>query len=179
MKDFRILTLLFLAHAVISILAFARLVQADASLTTLQALQRIRPHVTDSDEAPRDRVKRLSVIASSIEDATESQIERAALISLGRHESHFSKDVCEGARLGDKGKAYGCWQSHDTDRSGGVARQALRAIRDLRRGGNYCRARGYDYLTGAFSIYATGRKCDWPGAAARVKYARNLAWRLR
>ena len=179
MKDIKSLLLLILINSTLSILALFGLCQAAERLSTLGALERIPVHKSDTDENPLKRIARLRLVADAIDAATSKRGERAALVALGRYESHFARDVCEGVRLGDRGKAYGCWQSHDKDRSGGVEAQAQRAIRDLRRGGNYCRARGHDYWTGAFSIYATGRQCSWSEAETRVRFMRNIEWRMK
>lgn len=136
---------------------------------TLAALLQLPAHVTDLEEPEADRLARLSLIADAIDAATDDYSERRALIALGWHESRFSSRVCEGHETGDRGKAWGCWQSWERDRSGGIAGQASRAVSHLRRSGNYCRARGHRYWRGAFSLYATGRHCDWAGADVRVR----------
>ena len=143
---------------------------------TFRALQAYAPAKEDLEESPAERRARLERIAYAIDSATEDRTERAALLSLGWHESRWRRSVCSGESLGDGGRAFGCFQSWEKDRSGGLQGQTRRAIRHLRRSGNYCRAKGGDYLEGAYSLYATGEICDWSGAPERVA-SLWAAWR--
>jgi hypothetical protein len=127
--------------------------------TTLSVLRSIPVHKSDWGEDLSLRETRLAELADSI-DANASTIEeRAMLIAIGKHESGFAEEVCAGEKLGDKGRAFGCWQSHDKDRGGGVTGQAQRAVRDIRRARNYCQTRGHHPIKGALSLYGTGRVC--------------------
>ena len=115
-------------------------------------------------------------VAEAIDLAAPTPERRALLLAKGKHESRFDVDVCRGETTGDSGKAFGCWQSWEKDRSGGIEGQARRADRHLWRCGNYCAARGFDRVEGAISLYATGTTCEWSGAPARVAtYRRVLA----
>lgn len=132
----------------------------------------------DQDEPPGDRDARLAEIASAIDSVSRSNLDRALLLSLGWHESRWSSAICSGEKLGDGGRAFGCFQSWERDRSGGLKGQARRAIRHLRRSGNYCASRGFERISGAFSLYATGSTCDWPAAKARQQLTWSIHWRL-
>ena len=157
--------------------ALSGLAEGARPWTTLDALLSFRPHKSDQDEDPEKRLARLERIADAIDSAAETRRERALLLAVGKHESHFARDVCEGDRTGDKGRAWGCWQSWSEDR-GEVRAQALEAAEHLRKAGNYCAARGHDRDRGAVSLYATGRSCDWKGAAPRLRTYRQIVWRL-
>ncbi len=74
--------------------------------------------------------------------------------------------------------AHGCWQSWERDRSGGIDGQVRRALRHLRRAGNYCRGTGARRIHGAVSLYATGNRCAWIGADRRVRTWRALMKRM-
>lgn len=177
MNERRIISL-FAAIGLFPIVVLVIVHHAIASGSTLAALQRIPVHKTDRDEPEEARRLRLAEIAGAIDAVSRSRTERAALIVLGEHESGFARDVCSGERLGDAGRAYGCWQSHDRDRSGGVREQAERAIRDLRRARNYCSSRVADKLEGAFALYGTGASCAAEWAAKRARKTRALEWKL-
>ena len=148
---------------------------------TLRALESLPVHKTDADEDPTERTARLTRYAQHLHAVTRSRHERALLIAVALHESHFSRAVCEGGKLGDNGKAWGCWQSWEKDRSGGVKGQAQRAIRHLRVAENFCRARHrgkVNRVTGAVSLYATGKTCVWPGAKKRLATYKKVLARL-
>ena len=113
-------------------------------------------------------------LVDAVEGAADDAHGRALLLAVGWHESRFEGAVCSGERTADNGRAWGCWQSWDPDRSGGLRGQARRAADHLRRAGNYCAARGHDRVAGAVSLYATGRTCTWTGAAARVRTYRAI-----
>jgi hypothetical protein len=147
--------------------------------STLAALERMPVHTTDRNEPEEDRKKRLREIADGIDGATADRLKRAMLVVLGRYESHFARDVCSGEGLGDKGKAYGCFQGWVPENErGGVESQALWSLDRLEMAGNYCAARGYDWVVGAFSLYGTGRTCSAPWAHMRAQQAKTLAGRL-
>lgn len=179
MKDIKSILLLTLISTALSTAALFGLCQAAENRSTYEVLASLPTHKSDAGEPALQRAERLRDIASAVDGATLDATERAALISLGSHESHFSRTVCSGEQLGDGGRAFGCWQSHHPDRSGGVSGQARRAIAQLKRAGNYCRDESQDYWRGAFSLYATGKTCDWAGAKERVLMMRRIGWRLR
>lgn len=58
---------------------------------------------------------------------------------------------------------------------GNVRLQAWHAARVLGRGYDYCKGS----VTGAVSIYATGKTCKWSGAAPRVRRAKKIEATLR
>lgn len=147
--------------------------------STFAELQRLPVHKSDRDEAPEDRQRRLREIAAAIDAASQERLERAMLIELGHRESHFARDVCAGERLGDRDRAHGCWQAWTkVEERGGVDVQAEIAIGHLRRGGNYCAARGFDRIEGSYAIYGTGSVCSAPFARERAERAIALAGRL-
>lgn len=126
--------------------------------------------------APGERSQAtVAEVAAAIVAATDRPNERAWLLGVGRLESDWSEAVCRGDRHGDKGRAHGCWQSWDPDRSGGIAGDAARAVRRLRLARGECRAHG---LSGMVSNYATGRTCQWDGAGPYVEAIRSAATRL-
>lgn len=107
-------------------------------------------------------------------DAIPDRRVRALVIAVGRYESGgWRDDVCSGSKMGDKGRAYGCWQSWHPDRSGGYEGQTKRAARHLRWALSECGT-----LEGAVSLYATGNRCEWSGASERAEYARKVESRL-
>ena len=113
------------------------------------------------------------------------------LVSQAYHETRFARHVHEGrcrTNIGecDSGRAIGLWQlqagahlpkSRWQTLAGSyfdaTRRSAIEAARALGRGLNYCRS-----TRGAIALYATGRKCDWPGAEGRYKSYRNLLERF-
>jgi len=112
-------------------------------------------------------------LAREIDRITDRRI-RALVISTGRYESRgWRHDICSGEVLGDKGKAFGCFQAHHPDRSGGYEGQVQRAARLLR----WTLARCGTY-EGAIAHYATGHSCEWSGASERAEYARKVEARL-
>ena len=131
------------------------------------------------DFAPLRDDPRTPELAAAIDASTDSRTLRALVISVGWHETRYADDYCAGRKTGDRGKAFGCWQSWDRDRSGGLEGQARRAADHLRMAGNYCKARGYPYAQGAISLYATGSTCDWSGAAPYLKTYRNVWVKLK
>lgn len=141
---------------------------AEGRSATLTVLLEQPPAVSDRQEPAQARRRRLEEVARAIDTATPHLRERALLLAVGWHESRWASSVCSGDRLGDEGRAHGCWQSWDPDRSDGVRGQARRAVEHLRRAAGYCRARGTPWALGAVSLYATGRHCRWSGAEARV-----------
>lgn len=147
---------------------------------TLAALQSLPVHKSDHDEAPADRTARLTRYAQHLHAVTRTRHERGMLIAVATHESHFSRAVCEGRELGDKGKAWGCWQSWEADRSGGVKGQAQRAITHLRKCQNFCRARNKqgNSTLGAFALYATGKSCSHASSSKRLATYRQVMQRL-
>jgi hypothetical protein len=168
---------LLLIAALLFAWAFSGLAHGAGS--TLAALERIPVHTSDRDEPSEDRRKRLAAIAEAIDAVARDRLERASLIELGHRESHFAEDVCDGSRLGDRDRAHGCWQTWTAVAlRGGVEAQADLAIAALRKAGNYCAARGYDRLVGAFALYGTGQICDAPFARERAARALTLAGRL-
>lgn len=173
--EFR-LTVLILCALALSF-ALSGIAEGSEPWTTLDALESFRPHQTDADEPEDDRRARLQRTADAIDSAAQTRQERALLLAVGRHESHFARGVCEGGRTGDKGRAWGCWQSWERER-GPVELQARKAAEHLRRAGNYCAARGFPRVRGAISLYATGRGCNWVGASERVETYRRIVWRL-
>lgn len=157
MTDTKITLLLCLFCAVLASIGLTGLAHGD--VTTLSILRSLPVHKSDMGEEPSLRDTRLAEIADAIDAHAGTREERALLLAIGKHESHFAADVCDGRRLGDDGRAYGCFQSHDRDRSGGINGQVQRAIRDIRRARNYCAHRGYHPIKGALSLYGTGRTC--------------------
>lgn len=161
---------------------------AHGSGSTLAALERVPVHTSDRDEPQEDRRKRLAVIAEAIDSATANLDERAWLIVTAKRESGLAKRITEDhdyCRLGrggacDGGRAYGTIQLHGVSRDLTQAEQFAEGIARLRRGANYCRARGFDHWLGGTSQYATGRTaerggCSWVGAKERVQDM----WRVR
>lgn len=126
-------------------------------LIALQGLAVSKTHDTIED-LPSSKERTDLIELSAVLDELPRE-DRAVLISIGYHESKFHDDVCTGEILGDAGRAYGCFQSHDPDRSGGVRGQVERAARDVRRARNYCAARGHNEINAVFSLYGTGRTC--------------------
>lgn len=140
----------------------------------------------DTDEDPAEQSSRLLNLANGIDTATGDRLERALLIQQAHSETRFANFVMTDAPrcregLGgwcDGGRAFGPWQLHFTDRTETLAEQAEAAIRQLRYGGTYCRRKGYDYLEGAISVYATGQLvCDWPEAKQRARKT-WVIWRV-
>jgi hypothetical protein len=176
---------LLAAVGVVAILFFANRADAAEPSRTLTVLQSFAPHHTDQDESAETRAERLAEIAAAI-DAAVSETNypgskrelQALLLAVGKHESHFSRDVCSGKRLGDKGRAFGCWQSHDKDRSGGVAADAQRAALALARAARHCGGTATERVRGALSLYARGNSCSWSGAGERIDTVRAVSRQL-
>jgi hypothetical protein len=125
----------------------------------------------DWGESPDLRKYRLDEVAGAV-SAIGDPGTRAMVVAIGYHESKWSSDICDGRKLGDRGKAYGCFQAHDPDRSGGISGQVERAARDARRARNYCRSKGYHPVKGGFSLYGTGKVCTHPFPARWATYQR-------
>jgi len=108
------------------------------------------------------------------------------LVTIGYHETHFSKRIHEGRCLVgecDGGAARGLWQLHQsslcpwkawsqiTDASPKATRLgAYSAAAVLGLGARKCKGS----IEGAISIYATGSSCTWKGAKARMSFFKNL-----
>lgn len=125
--------------------------------------------------APCDGPKAdVHALAQAVERATTDRRIRALVIAVGRFESGgWRPDVCDGTKTGDRGKAFGCWQSWHRDRSGGYDGQAKRAARHLRWALSECGT-----AEGAVALYATGNSCRWSGAKERAEYAARIEARL-
>ena len=181
-----ILRILAAAVLLLLLLFFPLLVHAQPPTWryTLQVLESLPVHKSDASEAPSERKSRLTAYAQHLHAVTRSRHERALLIAVALHESHFARAVCEDGKLGDNGKAFGCWQSWEKDRSGGVKGQAQRAIKHLRMAENFCRSRNKNNprpphrVILAVSLYATGKYCTWPGASKRLATYRKVIARL-
>lgn len=168
-------------------MAFAALVAlAGETSKTFDAINELTRSEHDVDESELDRRARLKEIASAIDQATQSKRERAWLISLAYHESHFARYVdldwpeCKDGRTlrCDRGRAFGLLQAHNMTRLEGRGEQFELGIKRLRSGANYCKGQGFDPETGAFSLYATGKTCGWSGAKRRVAFASRIVGRL-
>lgn len=177
--------------AISAALAIVGLTEAHGSESACEApthcvLMRMRQHVTDAHETVEQTAARLLPVARGIDEATDDIPERAALIALGRHESHFAGYVLDGRCSDgprgkhecDEGRAVGPWQIWRLPQrevpqdATGQARMALGLLRGFRRS---CGS-----LEGAFSMYARGGLCTWAGASARVQTARTveaMLWR--
>jgi hypothetical protein len=165
--------LLCLACAAVTSLGLTGLVHG--AETTLSVLESLPIHKSDANEPPDERAARLRKIALAIDGAAEAREVRAMLLAVGKHESHFARSVCGGSKTGDDGKAFGCWQSWELDRSGGIVGQAKRAADHLRKAGNYCVARGHHRVAGSLSLYATGRTCTFPLKDRFADYQRYVS----
>jgi hypothetical protein len=169
------------------VIAFAALVAlASEKSKTFDAINELTRSEHDADESELDRRARLSEIAAAIDQATQSKRERAWLISLAYHESHFARYVdldwpeCKDGRTlrCDRGRAFGLLQAHNMTRLEGRVEQFELGVKRLRSGANYCKEQGFDPEAGAFSLYATGKTCGWSGAKRRVEFARRIVGKL-
>lgn len=150
-----------------------------APLRVIDVLRSMPVHRTDIDEPLKERALRLKRIADAVNHVSKTTDEAALLLTVGRYESGFARSVGKGDRTGDDGKAWGYWQSWDSDARGPVEVQAEYAIEHLRKAGNYCSARGHDWVSGAVSLYATGSTCEWDGASERVETWKSIVRRMR
>lgn len=160
--------ILCLTAAVLASLALTGLSHAQEGGSAVPALRGMVRSVDDQREPEDAQRARIDATGRAIDHAASTPHGRALLLAVGWHESRFSHLVCQGHETGDDGAAWGCWQSWDRDRSGGIEGQAIRARVHLRKAGNWCAARGHERLKGAISLYATGKTCEWPGADERA-----------
>ena len=138
-----------------------------------------------------------AVTASGLWPGTEVEL-AAALVALGWHESGWvlrvhagrcRSDECDPIRRWTRrgwitvGHAAATpWQLHQTGHLPAAAWRgmigtspeatglaALAAARAFARARNWCRGGQRDWAARAISGYATGRRCVWRGAAARLK----------
>lgn len=138
-------------------------------------------YVGDRSESPAAREELLRPVAEAIAEVARDDLEAAALISLGWHETKWSRAVLEGrcsdlGRLAcDRGKARGGWQVHAwcvaTDVEG-EARCALRALR-------YGRAHCTNGWLGAFAATRGTTSCTSREGAVRVHDMRIALERMR
>lgn len=173
---------------------------ATAILTALLALP---PYHRDA-EVMAERERRLSTVAVAIDqvvarytcgDTTEpcrpawpgTRPQLAAmLVTQGFFESGFAQHLHEGVcgpHECDGGRAHGLWQVHAggpvpfeawQEMSGTSARStwtsAFYAASLLSKSMKACGT-----LAGAVSMYATGKTCEWAGAAPRIAFMRKLS----
>lgn len=190
-RDLKAILILTGAALVLSIGAFAGLANGSEDLdcegATHCLLMSFPRHVSDKDEPGAERWERVKQIAKAIDAATSKRIERAWLAMTIYEESRMARYVdldwprCREGKKGtcDGGKAYGVTQVHGTDRQ--LSRKQLfeRSLVIVRRGGNYCKKRGFPFWSGGISQYARGgRHCEWKSAAKRVARMWNYHWRL-
>jgi len=160
--------------------ATARASESACESTTHCVLAGMRQHESDAHESEAQKLARLLPVASAIDAATSDIHERAILVALGQHESHFARYVLDGRcsdgprgkRECDSGRAVGPWQIWrlaQRDVPDDLAAQASIAVRLLR---GYRRTCGS--LEGALSMYARGGLCTWSGAAGRVRTVRAV-----
>jgi hypothetical protein len=127
-------------------------------------------HFTDKDEPDEEREARLAALASVIEGATKNRTERAALIVIAWHETHFARYVHEGRCSDgprgkyecDSGRARGLFQIHNArgfDVPADDAGQAALALRLFRSHYERCRHFMPDPMIGAFAAYGSGGMC--------------------
>ena len=128
-------------------------------------------------------VKRLAPLAQAIDRATNEPPKRAALIAQAKLESglwHWVINDSPRCRestdpaVCDAGKAWGPWQLHGTDRTGGLDRGARLMLARWNFALEYC-GRGAE---GAFALLATGHRCSWAEAPGRVITWRATLWAL-
>jgi hypothetical protein len=141
----------------------------------------------DLDEPEGERFERLRAIGDALDSSTDDRLERAIQISLAYHESRLARFVdldwpkCREGKGGwcDSGKALGVIQAHVPSRDISRAELFGFGVTRIRTGGAHCKARGHDYVSGAFSLYGTGRICDWKGAEERAEMAWDVWGKLR
>lgn len=152
---------------------------------TQRVLASFPVHVTDRDEDPESRKRRLRTIADAIDAGASAPRDRAALLTLVRFESHAARYVHEGRCFDgprgklecDAGRATGHWQLHGVVPSD-LESQARRAAELWRGGLQRCEGSSSDRMAGAFAAYATGGKCGFAGAEKRAAYLRSILGRL-
>lgn len=184
--------LMFCISFTLTVLALAGLSYGADTVTPVRRILNAMPvHVTDQGEAPETRAARLDAIEGAIIEATQVPIERAALLTIARGESHLSAYVFEhrcadgpaGARECDSGRAKGVFQLHANrlypEIPDDVGAQARIAIAQWRCGLNRCAHQVPDNVAGAFDSYGTGGKCA-PSemGKSRAAEARRYAGRL-
>lgn len=188
--DFRATLALIAVSAGLAALAFAGLAYG-AERGTLAVLRGFPVHFTDRDESPEKRDARLAEVASAIDAVTENPVERAALLTLARHESGLASYVHEnrcaegprGDKECDRGNSKGIFQlkpnaNHPTIPDS-TLEQADIALRLWRGGRASCARVVHDDLAAAFNFYGTGGSCapsKW--SKARADMTRRIAGRL-
>lgn len=182
-SDQRAVAILLAVCALLSFGSLAGLAYGESS--TYSALASLPPHVTDAEEPPPIRERRLRGIAAAIDGAARDRTERAALIVLAYQETRLARYVQEdrcsdgprGDRECDSGLAHGLWQIHDAPRfkvPESLDDQAKLARKLWSGGRNMCRRMGVrDELAGAYVAYGTGGKCSL------TKWAEKRAAHLR
>lgn len=184
-RDLQAVALLVSIELAMALTALNALAEEARSKTHAVLLSFI-PSEFDADESPAARFTRLGEIADAIDSASPSLGDRARLISLAHHESHFARYVdldwpeCRDGttRKCDRGRAFGLLQGHRMTRNETRAEQMAIGLARLKSSGNFCKGQGFSEESGAFSMYATGKICSWPGAHSRVKLARQIVGRL-
>ncbi len=145
---------------------------------TLAQLQTFPVYTGDKSEPPDERLARLTELADAIDASTTKPHERALLIAVAWHESRFARYVqldhepCSKGHDGrcDGGRAFGPIQLHGTNRDLTLQQQFERGLRQLRYGAAKCQGKTLEEtVRGAVSLFATGSRCSWSGADARVK----------
>jgi len=192
LKDERtgFLVIVFLAALLFwcALTALAHASDADCETPTHCVLQSLARHTSDIKEDEQSRSVRMRGIANAIDGATTDRVERAWLVMTAREESHYAKYVEEDAEkcssvktaTCDHGRAWGLWQVHTQDRTGGSERAAKLAIEKFRRAANYCVSQGFDRWLGGTSQYARGgRHCEWSESRERVSEMWKIWGRLK
>ena len=165
------------------------------TVAILSILLSFEPNVTDT-ESLEAREARLHTIATAIADTSLRQdwihANNAAAIqlSLAWHETRFGQKDHEGrcSRSDgcDKGESRTIWQlwqgpwipKKDQKEMIGTSLYATSLASSwagtiFRKAYNYCKS-----YEGAYSLYATGNRCEWEGSAKRVRLHKQILLRI-
>lgn len=160
-----------------------------AVVEVLNALLHIPTYGADRHEQPGERIALFWPVAQTIASVSKNKEERAAMVTLLKHESGGARYVLSGhcsqgpvgARC-DHGHARGPFQVHswckdaysvNEDSPESLQAGALCAIHMLRAAKYRCASRNSDLLAGMFSGYRSS-SCTWPPARDRAHTMRAV-----
>ena len=147
----------------------------------LYAAAMAMPTPWKSTEAPADRHERLGTIATAIATEVPDRKWQAATLALFWHESRLASDIHSGKTRGDDGRAIclgqhwklrlsqQAWASLAGTDLAATRRCAALTFYRLKRAHRWCAAnRKKPGMAAAYSLYATGSRCDAPLGKARA-----------
>ncbi len=169
-----------LAVGALAGLTFARVAYG----STLDLLTRVEAYLEGQQNAFAPTVEPTQ-LAVAITNATKEREWAALLLTIAKHESHFSARIADGhcrEHECDDGRAWGLWQVHRTPDnapawgSPNPSVQAQWASYALHGMDRMCRRAGVPFPLGVIRAYATGRGCHrkFKGEKARLETYRKI-----